>query len=81
MAVGTTLNGIHLSDFLSNAVLTTRDSEIESVVEFEHNVLLLDVLEVAGDLSTRYLSGVDLEYWVNNAMYTNRGILEGNEAS
>lgn len=78
LAIKNSLNGVILSELLSNAVLTTKDSEIESVIEFQRNVLLSNCLEVLGDLETRYLKGVDLEHWFKNAMYTNNGILEGN---
>lgn len=77
--VATTLNGVHLTELLSNAVLITHDTEVESLVEFENNVVLLNCLEVYGDLKTRFLSGVDLKYWIDNAIYTNKEMLEGEE--
>lgn len=71
------INGVNLPAFVSNMIMTTKDTTIEGPVKFTQPVVIEDRIAVQGDLKTKYLNGIQVEDWLEKAIFINRGLLKG----
>lgn len=72
-----TINNVHLEKLSSQSIMITKDQEIDGILEFAQPTILEDHLNLGGNLHARYLMGNDLQYWFDNALYTDKGRING----
>ncbi|XP_031341241.1 uncharacterized protein LOC116169316 [Photinus pyralis] len=70
------INNVDFSEFVEDVAVITKDSIIGGDVTFIQPVYAESEL-MMDNLETKYLSGVDLDSWKENAVLTNRGIIPG----
>lgn len=77
LAIENTINNVYLEKLTSQSIMITKDQEIDGILEFVQPIVIEDHLSLMGNLHTRYLMGNDLQYWFDNALYTNKGRING----
>ncbi|CAG9835827.1 unnamed protein product [Diabrotica balteata] len=77
LAVSGFINHINFSDVYSKIVLTTSDTDIDSVVKFTKPTVVLYTLTVDEDLSTHLLAGYNTTEWLEKSISLNKGLIKG----
>jgi hypothetical protein len=74
------INNVDLPAFVSDMVMVTKDTTIQSQTQFVDPVFVQDSITVHEDLDTQDLNGIDLKSWVEEAIFVDKGFLEGASA-
>jgi hypothetical protein len=74
------INNVDLPGFVSDMVMVTKDTTIQSQTQFVDPVFVQDSITVHEDLDTQDLNGIDLKSWVEEAIFVDKGFLEGASA-
>lgn len=71
------VDGINLPALMKSVVLKTKDAVVPSEVVFTKPVIIQNSLDINRNLITGYLDGCDIAKWKANALFINRGLLNG----
>lgn len=63
---------------MNEIVFVNKFEYIEGLVTFNDFVNVTKRLEIDTDFDVRYVMGIDLEEWKQNAVFINRGLIPGN---
>lgn len=70
------LNGINFNQLMQDIVFTNKFEYIEGLVTF-NDTINTGILVLDGDFNARYILGIDLESWKENALFIDRGLIPG----
>lgn len=57
--------------------MTDQSNYVEGLVTFTGFVNITEKMRLETDLLSRYLTGIDLEEWKNNAVFIDNGLIPG----
>lgn len=70
------INGINFYQLLQDIVFVNKFEYIEGVVIF-NNLITTRKLEIDKDFDARFVMGIDLQTWKDNAIFIDRGLISG----